>query len=113
MACFGTYRLTYTPSGEGSPIEPAIDMRISGEASLAEMLSTFESFLLASGYQIGDQELVLETRLNVSPSDQSYWDEDGISLVGNPWTDFGRDDDRIFVGSGVRGGMSSDVVKFS
>ena len=54
---FGTYRLTYTPGPD--MITPSVDMTLSGEADLSQMLTFFEAFLQASGYVLkGDLEIV-------------------------------------------------------
>jgi len=54
---FGTYRLTYTPGPD--MITPSVDMTLSGEADLSQMLSLFEAFLQASGYVLkGELEIV-------------------------------------------------------
>lgn len=44
--------MSYTPTSEydSAYIEPTINMSISGEADLNQMLSFFDSFLKASGY---------------------------------------------------------------
>ena len=57
---FGRYTLSYQPP-EGA-VEAAVDMSISSEADLPQMLSFFESFLQAAGYVIEGKELVLERR---------------------------------------------------
>jgi hypothetical protein len=73
METFGRYRLTFTPS-EGE-ICPSVEMTLSGEASLPQMLSFFDAFLKASGYvyngelQIGDDypsDLFQAPHLNLS-----------------------------------------------
>jgi len=57
---FGRYTLSYQPP-EGA-VEAAVDMSISAEADLSQMLAFFESFLQAAGYVIDDRELVLERK---------------------------------------------------
>jgi hypothetical protein len=59
---FGIYRLSYTPTTwhDTAYVESTIDMSISGEADLRQMLSFFESFLRASGYNLDGKELTLE-----------------------------------------------------
>ena len=49
---FGVYRVSYTPTSDYDTayVEPTINMSISGEANLDQMLSFFDSFLKASGY---------------------------------------------------------------
>ena len=57
---FGRYTLSYQPP-EGA-VEAAVDMSISSEADLDQMMQFFESFLQAAGYVIDDRELVLERK---------------------------------------------------
>jgi hypothetical protein len=57
---FGRYTLSYQPP-EGA-VEAAVDMSISSEADLPQMLAFFESFLQAAGYVIEGKELTLERR---------------------------------------------------
>jgi hypothetical protein len=113
MTNFGEYQLYYLPSewGEGS-MDPSITMKVSAEANLSQMLQFFESFLRAAGYQIDGQSLVLQedepvVQFNAdrSTGDQSFWEDDGFSMIGNPWM--------ATVGSGLRGGQfGEDVVSF-
>jgi hypothetical protein len=54
---YGTYRLTFEPPSD--MITPSVDMTLSGEADLSQMLSLFEAFLQASGYVLkGELEIV-------------------------------------------------------
>jgi hypothetical protein len=57
---FGRYTLSYQPP-EGA-IEAAVDMSISSEADIPQMLRFFESFLQAAGYVIEGKELTLERK---------------------------------------------------
>ncbi len=57
---FGRYTLSYQPP-EGA-VEAAVDMSISSEADLPQMLAFFESFLQAAGYVIEGKELILERK---------------------------------------------------
>ena len=57
---FGRYTLSYQPP-EGV-VEAAVDMSISSEADLSQMMRFFESFLQASGYDLDDRELSLERK---------------------------------------------------
>jgi hypothetical protein len=57
---FGRYTLSYQPP-EGA-VEAAVDMSISSEADLSQMMTFFESFLQAAGYMLDDRELTLERR---------------------------------------------------
>lgn len=60
---FGIYQVTYTPTEwcDSSYVEPSVKMSISGEADLSQMLSFFECFLKASGYEFEGKELRLES----------------------------------------------------
>lgn len=58
MTDFGIYRFTYQPP-DISPREPHIEMTISSEGTLTEMLSAFQGFLQASGYVIDGKRLAL------------------------------------------------------
>jgi hypothetical protein len=119
MIEFGKYTLKYEPPTSGG-IEPTVNMSISSEADLNEMLEFFQSFLTASGYYIADdQELKLTsvspvsffntaTTGSFSFSDQSFWEDDGFSLTGNPCTG----QDSLFVSSRLVGGMANDVISF-
>ena len=60
---FGIYQVTYTPTEwcDSSYVEPSVKMSISGEADLSQMLSFFECFLKASGYEFEGKELRSES----------------------------------------------------
>jgi hypothetical protein len=112
---FGRYSLSYQPP-EGC-VEAEVDMSISSEATLPQMLELFESFLKASGY-VFDGSLVIEepeviekespTFCNNSWSD--FWNEDGMSVTGNP----AAGPDTINFGAaqfaGMWGGMKDDTI---
>jgi hypothetical protein len=55
---YGNYRLVFEPPGD--QITPRIEMTLSGEADLTQMLAFFDAFLQASGYQLDGKELTLE-----------------------------------------------------
>jgi hypothetical protein len=57
---FGRYTLSYQPP-EGA-VEAAVEMSISSEADLSQMMRFFESFLQAAGYGLDDRELSLERK---------------------------------------------------
>jgi hypothetical protein len=59
MLEFGKYTLQYTPP-TGSPTDHSIDLRISSEATLQQMLEFFSSFLRAAGYEFDGKELCFE-----------------------------------------------------
>jgi len=69
MNSFGTCTLSYRPA-LGSQ-DPEINMSISAEAGLTEMLAFFKSYLMAAGYSISfNEELVVE-------KDKDYYDANG------------------------------------
>jgi hypothetical protein len=84
------------------------------------MLEFFQSFLTASGYYIADdQELKLTsvspvsffntaTTGSFSFSDQSFWEDDGFSLTGNPFVS----NDTLVIGSRLPSGVAEDFIKF-
>ena len=59
MLEFGKYTLKYMPP-DGSPTDHCIEMTISSEANLSQMLEFFSSFLRAAGYEFDGKELCLE-----------------------------------------------------
>jgi len=113
MTDFGTYRLTYEPPA-GS-MDARIDMSINSEANLTEMLSFFGDFLRAATYPL-DQDHELDIgRVAPDFGDQSFWEDDGVSMVGNPWgVTYGSSDLGIaYIGSGLQGAMGEDHLSFS
>ena len=54
---YGTYRLVFEPPTD--QLTPRVEMTLSGEADLSQMLAFFEAFLQASGYQLGEKSLEL------------------------------------------------------
>ncbi len=56
---FGKYTLKYEPP-DGSPTDHAIEMTISSNANLTQMLEFFQSFLRGAGYHFEGKELCLE-----------------------------------------------------
>jgi hypothetical protein len=76
---FGIYRVSYVPTTwqSTSYVEPTIDMSISGEADLSQMLSFFDSFLKASGY-VYDGDLQI-----VEPRKETLKNTIGIDEFGN------------------------------
>jgi hypothetical protein len=116
---FGKYTLKYEPPASAG-IEPTVSMSISSEANLTEMLDFFQTFLKASGYYIADnQELTLDsvnpitffntgTTGSFSLSDQSFWEDDGFSLTGNPLVS----NDTLVIGSRLPSGVAEDFIKF-
>jgi hypothetical protein len=121
MITFGRYTLSYTPalSYHSESIEPTVNMEISAEANLQDMMNMFESFLQATGYILDGKRLILENPEEESPrfsSDQSFWFEDGVSMTGNPWSvtskDFGEND-QLILGSNLKGGLGEDHLSFN
>ena len=113
MTDFGRYRLTYEP---GSPdmfsgiLEHGVEMSISGEADLPQLLGFFEAFLKASGY-VFDGELKIqapEKTQNERVAD--FWFEDGYSLTGNPYA---SPDTIVFSGTGLPGALGDDGISFA
>ena len=56
---FGKYSLKYEPPND-APTNHVVEMTISSEANIAQMLEFFESFLRAAGYEFEGKELCLE-----------------------------------------------------
>lgn len=113
--------------------EPSVEMRF-GELDPNEILEVFQRFLIAAGYVFDEGETIdfvkrepeqwvkfseilkIDGAPGAPPpakittyGGHDFWDEDGFSLTGNP----ARENDHIFVASGVRGGMAEDILKFS
>ena len=82
MIEFGKYTLKYEPPASGG-IEATVDMSISSEASLSEMLEFFTSFLKASGYYINEnKELVFDRKApDFSDIPDKWWHTGGSSGV--------------------------------
>jgi hypothetical protein len=96
MTTFGTYRLSYEPPAGST--EANIDMSISAEANLSEMLSFFGDFLRAATYPLDqDHELSIERKAPDFGNTQDFWEDDGVSLLGNP----------------IPGGDANDTLFFS
>lgn len=60
MSSFGKYNVSYTPSDDPCEyLQVAVEMSISSEATLPDMLNFFTDFLRASGYVFdGELEIV-------------------------------------------------------
>ncbi len=104
---FGRYNLSYQPP-EGA-VEADVNMSISSEANLSEMLRFFETFLQASGYQLDGRELTLEApKYDPGYTVKPFTFND--TLFG------GSSSDTISFGAanfaGMWGGMGEDVIKF-
>ena len=79
MTEFGTYAVNYTPPDYRSDyLQTSVQMSISSEASLPDMLNFFTDFLRVSGY-------VFEGELEIVASDESvdnnYWKEKYLELM--------------------------------
>ena len=85
MTEFGTYVLKYkAPKGSG---ESKVKMTIGAEATVTEMLAFFADFLRGSGY-VFDGDIVIDNPrepLTCENHWNSFWEEDGISMTGNPY----------------------------
>lgn len=68
MNMFGTYTFKYEPGRESEgEILPSIEISLSGEANLSEILRTFRDFLAASGYPVNFRdELELRAHAEVA-----------------------------------------------
>jgi hypothetical protein len=94
MTDFGRYSISYQP-GPLDPysgvIEHSVEMSISGQANIEQMLAFFDAFLKANGY-VYDGEISIEAPVsndtlsvnNFIPFDTYDFGDDGFSLVGNP-----------------------------
>jgi len=87
MATFGTYRLSYKPP-EGS-MDASIDMSISAEANLSEMLLFFESFLRAATYPLDEShELGIERKAPDFGDTQNFWEDYDTSFSSSGFPGF-------------------------
>lgn len=106
MFDYGRYTLSYQ-APEGA-VEADVNMSISSEADIPEMLRFFETFLLASGYVLDDRELVLERKPPEFDVPRYAYDF-GDTVFGNSGPD------TITFGAanfaGMRGGMSNDTIR--
>ena len=76
MQEFGKYTLKYLPP-DGSPTDHSIEMEISSEANLYQMLEFFQSFLRAAGYEFEGKELCLERSApDFSDIPEKWWGDD-------------------------------------
>lgn len=109
MNSLGRYVLQYQPADEidnCNYLQVGIQMTISDEATVNDMVDLFDAFLKASGYVYdGQLKIVEEDKTKpVFNSSQDFWDEDGVSLVGNSWL--------ATAGSGLCGGSGEDHLSF-
>ena len=75
---YGTYRLTFEPPAD--QITPSVEMTLSGEADVDQMLAMFEAFMQASGYVLKGDIRVVERAPEYDP-----W---SITSYGSQATDF-------------------------
>jgi hypothetical protein len=88
MIEFGKYVFKYVPPASAG-IEPTVDMSISSEANLNEMLEFFTSFLKASGYYIDEnKELVFERSAPDFDDIPDKWWHSGAGYADGNWGGF-------------------------
>ena len=109
---FGTYRLTFEPSAD--MITPSVEMTLSGEADVNQMLYLFEAFLDASGYVLKGELQVVERE---PKPNYDIWGN--ITAQGSQATDFVPfssydfgDDGFSLVGNPVYGATGTDTISF-
>lgn len=108
---YGTYRLTFEPPAD--QITPSVELTLSGEANVDQMLALFEAFLQASGYVLkGELQIVEPTAPRATTYDALDFGDDGFSFVGNPFASSYSPDTISFAGAGIYGGMAEDIIKF-
>ena len=59
MTSFGNFQFRYIAPGDGNPLDPSIDFSVTAEADLPQILTVFENFLKANGYDLNDSKLTL------------------------------------------------------
>ena len=70
---YGTYRLAFEPPAD--QITPSVEMTLSGEADVSQMLDLFESFLQAAGYVLKGDLKVIERA-----PEPDFWGSDFSNL---------------------------------
>ena len=106
---YGNYRLVFeAPTDQ---ITPGVEMTLSGEANLDQMLTFFEAFLKASGYYFdGDLQIVPPlVEQEFAPFDSFNFDGDGVPFMGGNFTPYSSDT-LHFGGGRVVGGLSNDTI---
>lgn len=89
MITFGTYRISYEPP-EGA-LESDVNMSISSEADMNQMLDFFKSFLMAAGYPVGFEqslEVTGEGQDDIDSLNFSFGD-DILTFSGSNTTGYG------------------------
>jgi hypothetical protein len=118
--------ITFSYTASYGVSEADVEMKIDNDTPPNEILAYFQRFMVAAGYVFDEGETIKfvndrtpifnfpesfkigEDSLNVKNENQyDFWDDDGFSLVGNPYPC-----PSAFTGSGVRGGMSEDIITF-
>jgi hypothetical protein len=87
-ADYGTYRLTFEPPSD--QITPGVEMTLSGEADVSQMLAMFESFLQAAGYVLKGGLQVIERAPNFDPWYTNVGTE--FNPIGDPGFTVNSDD---------------------
>lgn len=123
MTDFGKFTFTYTPpeTNHYDQVEPTITMSISSEADLQEMTELFTTFLSSNGYFLEEEPLKKEDTKSSTEDWNSFWEDDGTSLVGNPWNtvtewnttaNSSTGDKIVYIGSRLMGGSGEDRLSF-
>lgn len=117
METSGKYTVNYTPSNDPAEyLQTSVQMSISSEATLSDMAAFFTDFLRASGYVFeGDLRIVEPFEKETSETLRSdFWEDDGVSYVGNPWNAQAGNDtlDTVYIGSGLFGAAGEDHLSF-
>ena len=80
MTEFGRYRLSYEPP-QGC-VEAEVEMAISSEATLPQIIELFEAFLKASGYVFeGRLEVVTGEEVEELERERDFWKEQTCKLL--------------------------------
>ena len=82
---YGTYRLAFEPPAD--QITPGVEMTLSGEADLNQMLAMFESFLQASGYVLKGELQIVEPEANPYFTGVANFDFGNHVIYGGQGTD--------------------------
>jgi hypothetical protein len=102
MNSYGRYTVTYEPSDDPCEyLQVAVQMSISSEATLPDMVNFFTDFLRASGYVFDGELKLVNDEENASPVSGSYSDDYFFSNVGA---------DTVSVA--FAGGSGGDVISF-
>ena len=79
MDTFGRYRLQFEPHPDD--FSPSVTMEFSGQASLDQMLSSFDAFLKANGYVYDGEVQIVEGE---EAFDKQYWQSKYLELLRSP-----------------------------